>query len=162
MSAGSTLAVPAAVGPRSPADNGDMANPLGGPPPAYNDRWIAVVKMLHTLIWASIESCVVYVVVAGLLGRTDRRVAVAGAVVAGECAVFAANGFRCPLSDVAESLGAERGSVTDLYLPARFARNLPAIHVPVIVLAVFLHLRNWKAVPPIASEGSAAQWRSVR
>ena len=103
---------------------------------------LVAVKVAHTLIWFSIESCVVYVVVAGLAGRTDRRVAIAGAVVAGEMLVFAADGFRCPLSDLAESLGAERGSVTDLYLPAWLARNLPAIHVPVVLLAISLHARN--------------------
>ena len=56
--------------------------------------------------------------------------------------VFAANGFRCPLTEVAESLGAERGSVTDIYLPAWLARNLPAIHVPLIAAAALLHGRS--------------------
>jgi hypothetical protein len=84
----------------------------------------------------------VYVLYAGLANRTDRRAAIAAAVIAAESLVFAANGFRCPLTDVAESLGAEHGSVTDIYLPARFARNLPAIHVPLLALALFLHGRN--------------------
>ena len=38
--------------------------------------------------------------------------------------------------------GAERGSVTDIYLPRWFAHNLPAIHVPLIVIAGYLHTRN--------------------
>ena len=84
----------------------------------------------------------IYLLVAGLLGRTDRRAGIATAVVAGESLVFAANGFRCPLTAVAESLGAEDGSVTDIYLPAWFARSLPVIHVPLIVAAVWLHARN--------------------
>ena len=37
---------------------------------------------------------------------------------------------------------AERGSVTGIYLPRWFARNLPAIHVLLIGLAGFLHVRN--------------------
>jgi hypothetical protein len=98
--------------------------------------------LVHTLVWFSIEASVVYVVVAGLRGRSDRRVAVASAVVAGETLVFALNGFRCPLTAVAESLGADDGSVTDIFLPHWFARNLPAIHVPVVLLAVLLHARN--------------------
>ena len=49
---------------------------------------------------------------------------------------------RLPLTSVAERLGIERGSVTDLYLPWWFARNLPAIHVPLICLAGFFHARN--------------------
>ena len=69
---------------------------------------------------------------------------VAGGIVAAETLVFAANGFRCPLADLAESQGAARGSVTAIYLPAWFARNLPAIHVPIILLAVVLHRRNMR------------------
>jgi hypothetical protein len=84
---------------------------------------------------------VAYVLYAGLVKRTDRRAAIAGGVVAGEVWSLP-NGFRCPQTDVAESLGAERGSVTDIYLPAWFARNLSAIHVPHLVVAVFLHGRN--------------------
>ena len=53
--------------------------------------------------------------------------------------IFAANGFRCPLTEIAERVGAQHGSVTDIYLPRWFARNLPVIHVPVIVLAGYLH-----------------------
>jgi hypothetical protein len=94
---------------------------------------------VHTLAWFSIESCVGYVLYAGIHRRSDRRVAVAAGVVAGECVIFAGNGFRCPLTDVAEAMGSEDGSVTDIYLPRWFGRNLPAIHVPLILLAAFLH-----------------------
>jgi hypothetical protein len=64
---------------------------------------------------------------AGFAGRSDHR------------AVFAANGLRCPLTAVAESLGAEHGSVADIYLPTWVARNLPAIHVPLLVLTLIPH-----------------------
>ena len=103
---------------------------------------LVAVKSIHTLAWFSIEACVVYLLVAGFAGRTDRRAAVAAAVVGGESLLFAANGFRCPLTDVAESLGAEDGSVTDIFLPRWFARNLPAIHVPLLLLMGYLHGRN--------------------
>jgi len=43
-----------------------------------------VIKILHTLAWLSIESCVVCVLYAGLTGRTDKRVGLAGAIVAGK------------------------------------------------------------------------------
>jgi hypothetical protein len=59
----------------------------------------------------------------------------------GESLVLAANGFRCPLTQVAER-GADRGSVTDIYPPYQCARNLPAIHDPLILLAGYLHGRN--------------------
>jgi hypothetical protein len=53
-----------------------------------------------------------------------------------------ANGFRCPLTRLAEAAGAASGSVTDIYLPTWFARNLPAIHVPLLVLIGWLHGRT--------------------
>jgi hypothetical protein len=40
---------------------------------------------------------------------------------------------------VAESLGAGSGSVTDIYLPRWFAKSLPVIHVPLVLLAIYLH-----------------------
>lgn len=106
------------------------------------NRTLVAVKVVHTVAWFSIEACVVYLLYAGFAGRTDRRAAVAAAVVGGETLVFAANGFRCPLTDVAESLGAESGSVTDIFLPRWFAHNLPAIHVPLLLMMAYLHGRN--------------------
>jgi hypothetical protein len=103
---------------------------------------LTAIKAAHTLAWFSIESCMLYVLCTGLKGRSGRRAAVAAAVVAGESLIFAANGFRCPLTSLAEQLGAERGSVTDIYLPRWFAHNLPAIHVALLLLAALLHRKN--------------------
>ena len=103
---------------------------------------LTVVKVVHTLAWFSIESCMLYVLYAGFARRSDRRAAIAAGVVAAESLVYTANGFRCPLTEAAEHLGAQRGSVTDVYLPKWLASNLQAIHAPLIVLATFLHGRN--------------------
>lgn len=103
---------------------------------------LSAVKTVHTIAWLSIESCLLAVLYAGITGRAGRRTAIAAAVVTGETLIFAASGFRCPLTIVAERLGAERGSVTDIYLPRWLARNLPAIHVPLLLLAIFLHRGN--------------------
>lgn len=62
---------------------------------------------IHTLAWVSIESWVAYVLWAGFAGRSDKRAGMAAAVVAGETLVFAGNGFRCPLTVLAERYGAE-------------------------------------------------------
>ncbi len=103
---------------------------------------LAVIKTVHTLAWFSIESCMVYLLYAGFRRQSDSRAAIAGAVVAGESLIFAANGFRCPLTRLATRFGAERGGVTDIFLPKWIAHNLPAIHAPLLALAVVLHLRN--------------------
>jgi hypothetical protein len=97
---------------------------------------------VHTAAWFSIEVCVGYLLWSGAIGRSDRRAGVAAAAVAGECLVFAADGFRCPMTGLAEAAGAPSGSVTDIYLPGWFARNLPAIHLPLLVLIGWLHRRT--------------------
>lgn len=103
------------------------------------------VKAFHTFAWFTIEACMMYLIYSGLRGRTDRRAAKAAVVVAGETLIFAANGFHCPLTPLARRLGDPTGSVTDIYLPKWFARNLPAIHVPLLVLAAVTHWRNLHA-----------------
>jgi hypothetical protein len=103
---------------------------------------LALIKAFHTLAWFSIESCMLYLLYAGFTKRTDRSVVVATTVVGGECLIFAANGFHCPLTKLAESYGADNGSVTDIYLPGWFAHYLPVIHIPLLILAAFLHGRN--------------------
>jgi deazaflavin-dependent oxidoreductase (nitroreductase family) len=113
--------------------------------PAMRRKMLLGTKTVHTAVWIAVEAAVIYLVVTGLAGRMDRKAAVSGFVVVVEGSVFLANGARCPLSDVAESLGAERGSVTDIFLPDWFARNLPAIHVPFIALILYLHGRNLRS-----------------
>jgi hypothetical protein len=116
--------------------------PRRGWHPRHPEAVLVAIKAVHTLAWFSIESCMVYLLYAGFVKRSDRRTALAAAVVGGESLIYAANGFRCPLTQLAESLGAERGSVTDLYLPKWFAHNLLTIHIPLLVLAALLHGRN--------------------
>jgi hypothetical protein len=103
---------------------------------------LTVIKAVHTLAWFSIESSVIYLLYAGLRRKSDQRAAIAGPIVAAESLIFVANGFRCPLTKLAVTLGAERGGVTDIFLPRWFARNLPAVHAPLFVVAILLHLRN--------------------
>lgn len=120
---------------------------------------VTAIKAFHTLAWLSIESCVVYVLYTGMVGRTDRRAGIAAAVVAGETLVFAGNGFRCPLTELATRYGAEAGSVTDIYLPKWFAHSIPAIHAPLLVLMAYLHVRNYRRgrrVRPLGRRGAAA------
>jgi hypothetical protein len=44
-----------------------------------------------------------------------------------EVVVFTANGFRCPLTNVARQMGDVSGNdfVADIFLPQRFARMIP-------------------------------------
>jgi hypothetical protein len=117
------------------------------PPPGKRIRgWrraaLVGVKSVHTAAFFSIGSCLVYLAYSGLAKRSDRRAAIAGAVVTGETLIYAANGFRCPLTDVAEKLGSEHGSVADIYLPRWIEEHLPFVTGPIFAGALVLHARN--------------------
>jgi len=109
---------------------------------------LQAVKAFHTLAWFSIETCMAYLLYTGFRGKTDKRAATAAAVVTGETLIFVGNGFHCPLTPLARRLGDPTGSVTDIYLPRWFAHNLPAIHVPLLVIAAVLHRRNFRKQHP--------------
>ena len=112
-------------------------------PPYWRRPALASVKVVHSLIYFSIEFCMGYLIYAGMKGRENRRTGIAAGVVAAESLIFVGNHCRCPLTGLAEELGATRGSVTDIYLPRWLASNLVPIHVPLIALALYLHTRNF-------------------
>jgi hypothetical protein len=103
---------------------------------------LVAIKAVRTLAFFSIGSCLAYFACSALMRRSDRRAAIAGAVVTGEALVYALNGFRCPLTDLAAWLGAEHGSVADIYLPHWIEARLPVITGPIFAGAVMLHVRN--------------------
>jgi len=50
--------------------------------------------------------------------------------------------FSCPLTRLAQQTRDESGSFRNAYLPQPIARDPPAIHVPLIALAIYLHGRR--------------------
>ncbi len=114
---------------------------MTGRDPRTRQWLLAGVKTVHTAAFLVIAGAIAAIVVDGLRGRPSRRTAAATAVALTECAVFAANGFVCPLTPLAEEFGAERGSVTDIFLPDWLARNLTWISTPILVLGLALNLR---------------------
>ncbi len=103
------------------------------------------IKSVHTVIFFGLGASLAYFFWSGLRGRSDRRAAIAGAAVAAEALIFVGNGWRCPLTSVAEDLGAESGSVSDIYLPRPVRENLPFITGPIFAVALLLHARNlWR------------------
>ena len=99
------------------------------------------MKGVHSVAFWVIASSLVLVLVDGLLGRPRRRTGVAAGIAIGECLVFAANGFVCPLTPIAERYGARRGSVSDIYLPDVVARNLTWGGSLVLVTGIGLNVR---------------------
>jgi hypothetical protein len=106
---------------------------------------LVAVKAFHTGVFFAVAGSIGYLLSSALRNRTDARAAVAGAVVAGEALIYATSGWRCPLTDVAERLGADDGSVADIYLPGWVASHIPHVTIPLVTAAVVLHARNlWR------------------
>jgi len=107
-------------------------------------RRVAIVgiKAVHSAAFGVIQSAILYMLYKGIQRESDVKVAAASAIALGECVVYAANGYRCPLTDLAEKLGSSHGAITDIFLPRWLAANVARIYTPLLVLAVALHVRN--------------------
>lgn len=98
------------------------------------------VKAVHTTAFFIIAGAIAVVFADGVRARPARRTGAAAAIALTECAVYAANGFVCPLTPVAERLGAQRGSVSDIFLPDVVARNLTWIATPILVAGLAMNV----------------------
>ena len=57
--------------------------------------------------------------------------------------IFVANDGVCPLTPLTERLGAERGSVSDIFLPDAVARTIPLWSSALLILAAVAHARSF-------------------
>src|ERR1700722_20492239 len=88
-----------ATGQARPAPRRSLKPPRAGseavrPQTAGARPALLAIKAAHTLVWLSIESCMVYVLYAGLANRTDRRGGGAGARVGFGRLGFSGHGIR--------------------------------------------------------------------
>jgi hypothetical protein len=100
------------------------------------------VKAFHSVAFWVIQSAIFYLVYKGLKRESDTSAAIAAAIATGETLIYVGNGMRCPLTGLAESLGAESGAVTDIFLPKWLASNIARIYGPMFALGLYLHFRN--------------------
>ncbi len=112
------------------------------------------VKAVHLAAFLILQSAIVYLLYKAIRGESDRKAGMSAALVGGECLLYAGNGWRCPLTGLAEDLGAEKGQVTDIFLPQWLARNIANIYGPMYAIALLLHGRNlWRRSRSQATSG---------
>ncbi len=110
-------------------------------PEAARPAILAVIKAIHTAIFLGVAGQILLVVWDGLRGRPGRGTAIALAIALGESAIYASNNQVCPLTPMAEALGAQDGSVTDIFLPDRVSRRIPLVGGGALALGLALNLR---------------------
>jgi len=133
---------------REPAWSGPLTTPIAARvPPRCRRPLVALIKAIHTAIFFSIAGLIVLFTWDGVRGRLRRRTVAAAVVALAESAVYASNNQVCPLSPLAEELGAESGSVTDIFLPDWLSRRIPVISGSVLIVGLVLNLRTWRNRP---------------
>lgn len=106
------------------------------------------VKIIHTLIFAVLSGCVLLVLYSGLVGLVTIWTWTAIAMILLEGVVLVSFGWKCPLTIVAERLGASEGAVADIFLPKWFADRIFPICGGTFFLGCVLivwHLCLWRA-----------------
>jgi hypothetical protein len=103
---------------------------------------LTAIKLLHTVIWALFAASILVLPVAGVL-RRFRLTAILSVIVLLECAVLAANGGRCPLSDLAARYTADRASNFDIFLPNWLASHNKTIFGTLFVVSELIVLWCW-------------------
>ena len=136
---------------REPLWSGPLTAPLAGRVPADRRPTVVVlIKSVHTAIFVSIAGLIVRFTWDGVRGRTGRGSAVAAGVALVETAVYLSNNQVCPLTPLAEELGAESGTVTDIFLPDRLSRRIPVIFGGILAIGLAVNLRTWLECHPRA------------
>lgn len=104
---------------------------------------LLAVKLVHTLAWALLAACIVALPFAAHARRFDLAAWLAGIVLA-EVLVLAANGWRCPLTDVAARYTTDRHDNFDIFLPLWLARyNKPIFGTLYVAGLAYAGLAWW-------------------
>jgi hypothetical protein len=113
------------------------------------DSWrrpaVVGIKAVHSAIFLVNSASVLHICWAGLADRPSHWTRWALAAALTESAVFVVNRGRCPLTDLVESLGAESGRVSDIFLPRWFADRIPQLCAPPLAVGLLALLLNaWR------------------
>jgi hypothetical protein len=127
---------------RAPVWSGPLIQPLAVRiPDSRRPTALAIIKAIHTAVFFSVAGLIALFAWDGIRQVPSHRTAVAAVVALAEAAVYVSNNQVCPLTPLAEDLGAERGSVTDIYLPGWLSRRIPLISGSALVIGLILNAR---------------------
>jgi hypothetical protein len=127
---------------RQPAWSGPITAPLAGHiPDDLRGAAIVAIKALHSAAFFSIAGLIILFAWDGIRGRPGRRSVIAATIAVAESAVYTTNNQVCPLTPLVEELGAESGTVTDIFLPDWLSRRIPPIFGALLIVGLVLNGR---------------------
>ena len=96
-----------------------------------------LTRLLHTAIYVVMAASALTVLFAGVTGLSGPWLPPAIVLILGEVVVFAACGFRCPLTDVVARY-ADGAPVSDTFMPERLTRYTAHLFGPIIAVGFLL------------------------
>jgi len=106
-------------------------------------RSLRVVKAIHTIVWAGFAGCIVAVPLVAWRGHFVGAFVLI-AIVFVEVTVLVANGWRCPLTDVAARYTPDRADNFDIYLPVWLARHNKVIFGSLFAAGLIFTVCLWR------------------
>ena len=100
------------------------------------------VKIVHTIAWAFFASCILLIPFAAWRRQFAVALVLIGIVLV-EVLILLANGFRCPLTNVAARYTEDRRDNFDIYLPLWIATYNKQIFGTLFVAGIFYTLVQW-------------------
>lgn len=105
-------------------------------------RMLALVRLVHTIIWAILASAVVALPVFAWQRRFDWVVGITGLIVL-EGIALRANGGQCPLRNIAGRYTDDRRDGFDICVPGWLARNTMRFFGSLFVAGELLAAWRW-------------------
>jgi hypothetical protein len=101
---------------------------------------ILAIKLFHTLVFLFLSGCILYILYCGITNRYSRKTTAAIVFIVFEGIVLVLNGWQCPLTSLAQSLGAAQPDVASLFLPRWLADHIFGICTPLFLASSALLL----------------------
>jgi hypothetical protein len=133
------------VSKRTPAWSDSLTEPLAAVLLVEHRTFaLRAIKAVHTAAFVAISGARLVFTWEGLRGRRGRVARAAASIAIAETVVYASNDQVCPLTPLAEQLGARSGSITDIYLPRWLSERIPVFGGSVLVIGVVAHVVAWR------------------
>src|SRR5208337_3236717 len=103
---------------------------------------LTAIKVLHTVVWALLAGAIVALPFLAIKGAF-RWAAIISIVIFFEGVVLLANGWRCPLTDLAAKYTTDRSPNFDIYIPNWLARHNKTIFGTLFLVNEAIVLVEW-------------------
>ncbi len=103
---------------------------------------LTAIKVLHTVVWALLAGAIVALPFLAVQGAF-RWAAILSVVILIEMVVLLANGWRCPMTDLAAKYTDDRSPNFDIYMPNWLARHNKTIFGSLFLVNEAIFLLIW-------------------